>query len=143
MLWTDRAERIFEGPEHIVLPAVFEEIGACCMGAAYHLVGFNLHAFDLPFLCRRGWVNHVRPPLLLAGHYFPSWIIDLRMVWGFWDRQAKGTLGEICAALGIPPSSGSGADFARLYADPQTRPEALAHLHDDLDRTRRVAERIL
>lgn len=143
-LFTDKsAPVILEGDEPDILSATFETIRNCAMGARYHLAGFNIHLFDLPFLTRRAWVHDLKPPPLLAGRYFPAWIIDLREVWTFFDRHGAGSLDAIGKALGFGGQHGTGAQFARLYGHAETKAEAIAHLVRDLELTAQIAGRIL
>lgn len=136
---------IFEGSgERDLIEAVFAAIRNCAQGSQFHLCGFNLHLFDLPFVFRRGWAHQMAPPITLAsGRFWPAWVIDLRTVWQLGDRSAAGSLDSIGRALGLGGAEGKGAEFAQQYADPATRPQALAHLRRDLELTAAIAERLV
>jgi hypothetical protein len=110
------------------------------------VVGFNIKAFDLPFLIRRAWHHGVKVPKGI----FTTWkgrvqwhdnFIDLRDVWQLGDRMAHGNLDSICQHLGAGMKSGSGANFASLFAS--DREAALAYLKNDLEITANVASRML
>lgn len=105
-------------------------------------VGFNVHAFDLPFLVKRSWVNGVDiPPNIRQGRYWADWFVDLREIWQLGDRQASGSLDAICRALGLGEKNGSGADFAKLWKE--DREQAIKYLLNDLELTAKLAARLL
>lgn len=114
---------------------------------ARQMVGFNIQGFDLPFLAQRSWILGVDVPpetFTQAGYLDPTFI-DLQRVWAAGSRSPfAGTLDLICRACGLggKPDGTSGADFARLYADPATRDAAIDYLSNDLDMTFRLAERL-
>ena len=111
-----------------------------------YVVGFNIKAFDLPFLIRRAWHHGIKVPKGI----FTTWkgrvqwhdnFIDLRDVWQLGDRMAHGNLDSITKHLGAGMKSGSGANFASLFAS--DREAALAYLKNDLEITANVAARML
>lgn len=112
------------------------------------LVGWNIHDFDLPFICRRALVHglSIPPALLPTGHsrfFWPSWLIDLRAIWGFGEHQPAGSLEVVCRTLGLGQKNGDGADFARLYfGTPEERAQALSYLANDLALTAKLAARL-
>src|SRR5664280_2664533 len=58
------------------------------MGRLNPLVGFNIFAFDLPFLFRRSWKHRVAVPFgIRRGRYWGDQILDLRDAWQLGDRQ--------------------------------------------------------
>lgn len=112
--------------------------------AAPQWVTFNGEGFDWPFLWKRSLINGLRPPRVFnARGYMLDHFIDLRRVWQCGDRQAHGSLDVIARLCGLAGKSGHGAEFGRLYADPATRPQALAYLAHDLQMTKQLAERML
>jgi len=111
-----------------------------------YVVGFNIKAFDLPFLIRRAWHHGIKVPKGI----FTTWkgrvqwhdnFIDLRDVWQLGDRMAHGNLDSITKHLCAGMKSGSGANFASLFAS--DREAALAYLKNDLEITANVASRML
>ena len=102
------------------------------------LIGFNTHAFDLPFLVRRSLKHGVAvPPGLRRGRYWSQESIDLREEWQLGDRQAHGSLDTIARHLGLGRKNGHGEDFAKLWrAD---REKAVLYLRNDLELTVRIA----
>ena len=59
------------------------------------LVGFNIKAFDLPFLIKRSWKHRITPPYWLRqGRYWNDLVVDLREVWQLGDSRAHGSLGR-------------------------------------------------
>jgi hypothetical protein len=111
-------------------------------GSQLHtLIGFNINAFDLPFLIKRSWKLGVQIPLgVRRGRYWGDQIVDLRDVWQMGDRQAPGSLDTIARHLGVGAKTGSGADFSALWAS--DRAAALAYLRNDLELTKLIAERL-
>jgi len=110
------------------------------------VVGFNIKSFDLPFMVRRAWHHGIKVPKGI----FTTWkgrvqwhdnFIDLRDVWQLGDRMSHGNLDSICQHLGAGMKSGSGANFASLFAS--DREAALAYLKNDLEITANVASRML
>jgi hypothetical protein len=102
------------------------------------LVGFNSNSFDLPFLVRRSWALGITPPgELLTGRWLPSQCRDVLDVWRVGDRTERISLDRLARYLGLPGKTGSGADFAGLWAmDPTAALDYLAH---DLRLTHAVA----
>lgn len=100
-------------------------------GHSQDFVGFNSNSFDWPMLVKRSYANGIKPPRLVDQRgYLLSWLIDLRPIWNMGDRQAKGTLGEICQSCKIGRKTGSGAEFAKTYAEDPAK--ALKYLENDL-----------
>ena len=104
-------------------------------------IGFNIFAFDIPFLQKRCWTNNIRPPFYQGWHPWRQdrWI-DLMETWTMGNREDRASLDAIAKFFGVGAKSGSGADFARLWAE--DRPAALKYLENDLNLTRAVAERM-
>jgi len=120
----------------------FWEIFSKSANNSRQMVGHNIFAFDLPFLCRRSFVNSVAvpPAVLEKNRYWCPIFVDIRERWQCGDRQAKSSLHLICTALGLPgkPDDGmTGADFARFFE--QDRQVALDYLKNDLEITRAAA----
>jgi DNA polymerase elongation subunit (family B) len=102
------------------------------------LIGFNTHAFDLPFLIRRSLKHGVAAtPGLRKGRYWSPQSIDLREEWQLGDRQAHGSLDTIARHLGVGQKNGNGEDFAKLWRE--NREKAVLYLHNDLELTSRIA----
>jgi DNA polymerase elongation subunit (family B) len=105
------------------------------------IVGFNCNTFDLPFLVRRSWKHNIPiAPGLREGRYWAKEVHDLRESWQLGDRQAAGSLDSIAKHLGVGAKSGSGKDFAALWAS--DRAKALAYLENDLRLTEKIAQRL-
>ena len=105
------------------------------------LIGFNCNSFDLPFLIKRSWKLGVAVPVgARRGRYWGDDIIDLRDVWQMGDRQAAGSLDTIAKHLGVGAKTGSGADFASLWAS--DRAKAVEYLKNDLAITAAIARKL-
>jgi 3'-5' exonuclease len=70
------------------------------------ICGHNIKEFDIPFLCRRMVVNHVRfPPLLDISGKKPwqtSQILDTMDMWRFGDYKNYTSLNLLAGTLGVP-----------------------------------------
>lgn len=112
------------------------------------LIGFNIHGFDLPFIVKRAMILGVPVPPQLRPNgqsrfYWPVTFVDLQQVWGCGELRPHGSLAVLARLMGLGEKTGSGADFARLYADPDTRGQALEYLRNDLAITAKLADRLL
>jgi hypothetical protein len=147
------------GPQHIhvasgqpstekdLLAVICRVIDSAGQGAHFKLVGWNNHDFDNQFIVRRLMFHGMKVPagMLPNGHsrfYWPPWLLDLRQVWAAGEYpQPAGNLATVGAFLGLGTYESSGEHFARLWDDPATRPEAIAHLSTQLQICARMAER--
>jgi hypothetical protein len=103
------------------------------------LIGFNIKAFDLPFLIKRSWKHRLEVPYWLrSGRYWAETVIDLREVWQLGDSRAHGSLGAISRHLGLGDKGGSGAEFNLLWNT--DRQAAIDYCLLDVELTKRVAD---
>jgi DNA polymerase elongation subunit (family B) len=110
------------------------------MGTTNHLVGFNSHSFDWPFLIRRSWKYGLPVPDLRWKGRWVEQLIDLRDIWQLGDRQASGSLDKIARHLGLGGKNGDGALFYKLWAT--DRNAAMTYLRRDVELTAQVGERL-
>lgn len=103
------------------------------------LIGFNIKAFDLPFLIRRSWKHRIEVPYWLrGGRYWNDLIVDLRDVWQLGDNRAHGSLASISRHLGLGEKAGNGAMFSELW---QTdREAAINYCLRDVQLTQQIAD---
>jgi predicted PolB exonuclease-like 3'-5' exonuclease len=115
------------------------------------MVGVNICGFDLPFLVRRSWILGVDIPATVRdGRYWDRLFLDLRDVWlcGQPWGQCESSLDHMARALGVGAKAEAagcdGATFAKLWLswDAELRAKARAYLVNDLEMTRKVAERL-
>lgn len=122
-------------------PALLREFWVACqgeMGRINHMVGFNTHSFDLPFLIRRSWKHGITVPFgIRRGRYWGEEMVDIRIEWQLGDRQARGSLDSIAKHLGVGAKNGDGKAFAELWRNDRGRAEA--YLRNDLELTAKVA----
>jgi hypothetical protein len=97
------------------------------------IVTFNGHRFDLPYLIRRCWKLGVKISNTIQGPFRTPRFIDLYEQWQCFDRQESISLDKLSGFLGVGEKSGSGKDFAALFAS--DRSAALAYLANDLKLT--------
>jgi DNA polymerase elongation subunit (family B) len=103
------------------------------------IIGFNIKAFDLPFLIKRSWKHRVTVPYWIRnGRYWNDLIVDLREVWQLGDNRAHGSLGAISRHLGLGEKTGNGADFANLWKT--NRQAAIDYCLQDVKLTQQVAD---
>lgn len=136
--------------EHLLTQ--FWKVYKSARSANKKMVGFNIKAFDVPFLARRSWMLGVEVPktIMTPTMYLDSLFIDLREVWGCGyrgtDRPGFGTLDTIAKALGLQgkPDDCSGANFATMLwsDDPADREKAIRYLEGDLRIVVEVSERL-
>lgn len=107
-------------------------------GGAYgKLAGWNIKGFDLSFIVRRCWALGIKVPgsLMAKGtvrFYWPTCFIDLREIWGCGEYQVSGSLDAVGIAFGLGFKKGHGADFARLYVNPETRDKAIEYQRSEM-----------
>jgi hypothetical protein len=116
------------------------------------LVGFNIKAFDVPFIAQRSWMLGIEVPATIttATGYLDPVFVDLAERWkvgnrGAWGKPGHGTLNTIAKALGLRGKSDEceGKDFARmLYGTPEERAKALTYLSRDVDAVVEIAARL-
>lgn len=74
--------------------------------AGSKLAGHNIKRFDIPFLCKRAFINKIHPPSSLQVWDMKPWeipVVDTSELWGFGAWQEGFTsLDLLTAALGIP-----------------------------------------
>jgi len=103
------------------------------------LIGFNVKAFDLPFLIRRSWRHRLTVPYWLRqGRYWNDLIVDLREVWQLGDSRAHGSLATISRHLGLGEKAGNGAMFSELWNT--DRQAAVNYCLRDIQLTKQVAD---
>lgn len=139
-LLSDGKTDFLEGDEKTLLAAFWERADAI-LSVYGNLIGFNCVAFDLPFLVKRSYAHGVHVPRIIGGWNKRYWnwnadILDLRLLWQMGDRQAHGSLDVISRFLGLAGKTGSGKDFAKLYAE--DREKALEYLARDVALTEAV-----
>lgn len=108
------------------------------------IVGWNINAFDLPFLARRSWRHGIEVPSGLftgRGYPHPDLFVDLVLEWQCGDKQERISLGNIAKFLGIGEKNGDGKDFSKLWAT--ERSLAVQYLENDLLLTAKLMERLL
>lgn len=131
----DGFKGVYEGDETDILLNAWETIDG-----AETIIGHNLRGFDIPFLARRSWILGVPVPRIMAGRFLDARFVDTMEAWSCGNREERISLDNLAKALGVGAKTGSGADFAALYA--KDRKAALGYLENDLRLTKAVAERM-
>jgi len=104
------------------------------------MIGFNIFAFDLPFLIRRSWKYGIQPQGVRKGRYWSDDLVDLRELWQMGNRQDHGSLDSIAKHFGVGAKNGNGKDFANLWAADKTK--AIEYLRNDLNLVAAIAQRM-
>lgn len=140
--WVDGA---LLNPEHVILEGTWQHI-ADELRSGTRVCGFNIFAFDLPFLIKRSWMLKVPIPpdiryTYKGKRYWNENFVDLRLEWTFVERNGPGTLNHIARAFGLEAEE---FDFQSL---PKDRAKAIELLTEknlrDLKLTTEIAGRIL
>lgn len=111
--------------------------------------GYFIKGFDLPFLVGRAWALGIKVPsrvfnALKPRYPFSEAIVCLQEVWLSGSGAQFGTrvsLASVLRELGLPPKSGTGADFGAMWTS--DRADALRYNADDLACEMRLAERLI
>ena len=106
-------------------------------------IGFNIAAFDVPFIMRRAWALGIDLPtkrLLVKGRRLSHWCIDLVELWKACTFEKDfPSLDRLGRFLGVGSKEHSGANFQSLLYE--SKEAALAYVENDLELTWRLAER--
>lgn len=110
------------------------------------MLGWNISGFDIPFLCQRSYILGVDIPngVFTNTGFLDFAFVDLMTQWARPMRSGFVKLDTACRACGLPGKleGVSGADFAGLYLDPDTRETAIEYLAQDIRATAMLAERM-
>lgn len=115
------------------------------------IVGCNVCGFDLPFLVRRSWILGVDVPSWVRnGRYWDRQFVDLRDEWLLGQRwgDCESSLDHMARALGVGAKADAagcdGAAFGKMWlsGDAEQVKVARGYLVNDLEMTRKVAERL-
>ena len=101
------------------------------------VVGHNLLGFDIPILVKRMLCHGITPPKPWTDctPWKASWAFDTMTYWSMGGRDSRDriSLDMLAWALGVGRKTGSGADFAALYAE--SKEKAVEYLKNDLKLT--------
>jgi hypothetical protein len=74
----------------------------------YKLLGHAMKYFDVPFLCKRYIINHMKPPLILDASgckpWEMDWILDTNELWRGFGTGPGSSLFALCVCLGVEVS---------------------------------------
>lgn len=135
---------VLSGDEKKTLTNFWMWLDTMQLQLGHTVVGFAVFHFDLPFLARRSWINGVPIPMnALRNHRWQPWhenIMDIAANWQCGNKEQRVSLDVLAKSLGIGSKTGTGADFAKLYAE--DRDAAESYLRNDLELTKRCWERM-
>ena len=110
-----------------------------------NIVGHYSNNFDIPFLFRRAFINHLHMPELVLGELGMrsdkrKLLKDTMDLWGFGEYNASISLASMCGALGIPVKTGdvTGKDFYKFWADHETMQDCRDYLREDVNAVRQI-----
>jgi predicted PolB exonuclease-like 3'-5' exonuclease len=132
------APHVGDRPEKELITAFVERIAELTP----QLITFNGSSFDLPVLRYRAMAHGVAAPGLAARPYFNRYTddaVDLCDVLSSFTTQAKASLHEVCAVMGLPgkPDGMSGAEVERYYREGRIR-EIAEYCETDVVNTYRL-----
>lgn len=124
-----------------------------CFWAAYarvvseggKLIGWNIFGFDLPFLIVRSWKLDVDVPegIMVNKRYWSPLFIDLMVEFACGTRSmTKLDVAARFFGVGGKPDGVDGGAFAGLWNNPETRPQAIEYLNNDVYMTAAVARKM-
>jgi len=111
-------------------------------------IGHNIFGFDLPFIIQRSWYHNLAVPQEIideCNRYRSKLFVDTMHDWSLGQRSQFVKLDALAKFFGIPgkPDDITGADFARLFhGTNEERTQALDYLHNDLEMTWAVTQRL-
>jgi hypothetical protein len=95
----------YTGTEHEILTQAFKLINGLCKGGV-KLLGHNIKRFDIPFICKRAFINRIDVPAVLQVWDKKPWeiaVVDTSELWSFGAWQEGFTsLDLLTAVLGVP-----------------------------------------
>ena len=107
------SERAFIDPDEAVLLDQFWNV----IRSSDLLIGFNLYAFDLPFIRQRCWILGVRPSRRIdLRRFYSQDFLDLMQLWSNWGATKFPSLDAVAGALGGGQKLGHGSDVAQWFA---------------------------
>ena len=127
--------RSFIGPEDDLLREFFlfcEEV------KPLRLAGHNIREFDIPYICRRSFIQQVPlPPLFAQLQTKKPWespLIDTLQFWKFGEYKNFVSVDLLCTLLGIdsPKQSMSGQDVAQVYWQERNPQRIMAYCEHDV-----------
>ncbi len=86
----------------------------------FHFCGHNIKEFDIPFICRRLFINHLNLPDMFDLSGKRPWElldVDTMQLWKFGDYKSYTSLKLLAEVLGIPTPKDDidGKDVCRVY----------------------------
>ncbi len=86
----------------------------------FNFVGHNIKEFDIPYICRRIYANHLPFPAFLPGHASKPWetkTIDTLQWWRFGDYKSYISLDLLAHVMDVPTSKTDikGGDVRNVY----------------------------
>jgi hypothetical protein len=111
--------------------------------------GYGIKFFDIIFIVQRAWLLGVKVPARIFNGFKPRYpfsesVVCLQEVWLAGSGAPFGTrvaLRDVLAELGLPPKSGSGAQFGEIWA--ADKDAGLAYNAQDLTCEMALANRLL
>lgn len=142
----DKLEQFSGDDEHTIVSASLETL-AVELGKENIVAGYNTHQFDGWFLVQRAWRLGIKVPRSLFNslrprYPWPDRFVDIRTIAmaGRMDYNTGGLEGML-RSLGLPPKTGDGKDFGKLWA--ADRKSALEYNANDCLIEKMAAERML
>lgn len=137
---TDTGKTVIDGGEEPTIVTAFWQRYERCRQQGRVMVGHNIEQFDVRFLMRRSWLLGLDVPgtVLDRGKWLDAkTFVDTMVLWG-----GPVKLDVLARAFGVGAKTDGvdGSMFAELWA--KDRAKAEEYLKNDLEITRKVAERM-
>ncbi|MES2619917.1 MAG: ribonuclease H-like domain-containing protein [Bacteroidota bacterium] len=117
---TFRVKSFYGDDEKLLLEEFVTLLNKNFSSDRFHFCGHNIREFDIPFICRRLLINHLKFPELLDVSGKRPWEmfdVDTLQLWKFGDYKHYTSLKLLAEVLGIPTPKGDieGKDVCRVY----------------------------
>ncbi len=136
----------FTGTEHDILTAFFAFLNKM---NPQQLAGHNIREFDMPYICRRSFIQQVPlHPLLAQLQTLKPWdnpLVDTLQLWKFGEYKNYVSIDLLCTLLGLesPKQNMAGHDVARVYWQERDLPRIAEYCEQDVLAVARVLMRLM
>jgi len=142
--WDHDTPQVATGSEVDIIRQLMSQLSqVICDG--HYAYGWNIHGFDLPYLCKRAAIHgaplyNTLTTVWHGRHYWMDCFIDAMQVWCVGSDRAGNGLDDVARAMGLPAKPAKGKDFHKLLkSDPD---KAVAYAKHDVTVLREIVWRM-